>query len=426
MHRLAVLLALIPAFAACHRHECSGGSCPRPFPEDEHIFPDQPAPMILVHITTDLPPTAVAIRSPQGAWAAATPVDATDFTAVAHGPYLVAVQCADQDGTTFSTSIEARGPNDPSDITAYCVTTPYSPPNEHVATGTMVQPGQITFADGYATSTTASWTFQLQAPTGSFDLLAQDDSSISIRRAVAITGDTALPTIDLAHEGVQLARAGFSITNAMPGETQQAVVDLENASLDFARLYDGPAASGVVAPQSILTANDDQSASLRGVAGTRYRALRKPFRAGDNPAFTLPPPTDLALSLQNGQLEAGWSHLLPAFETLSIYATSYTTTTNTFLDAEITQDFTDATAGTLLFDTAGIPGYDASHGVDFASGYQRGVLLQHVDGDQVSSEWFDESPNGFTSRTQPPRRLVRGTSSRETAGAGPRAPRMQP
>lgn len=418
---LRVAIAVLCLAACTRRTGCpeKGRCAARPDGSiDAPQLPDDERPLLGIHVTTDVPPELVAYKVMGGPWQEAAQTSPTSYTAWVYGSYMVAVQCADASGV-YQTWMEARTLDDSPDITKICaVSTSVTPPPDHVVTGTMVQPGEITFADGYDASTTPSWTFHVPAPNGAFDLLAKSETAIAIRRGIAVSGDAALtPAIDLSQEGAALVGTSLSATNAMPGETLTANVNITNATLDYPSIYSGAAASALVAPESVLVATDQQLITLRANVGTRYRAFRKPFRVGEDPTVTLPAPVDVSLAIDAGQLVVSWNHLLPRFDLFEVYGSSSTSSTYSGLDLVISESFADR-VNQVVLDTA-IPGYDTAQGVDFSSMYARGMWIQDVEGDHYSAEWFDETPDGFTARTTPPRQLARDTWNPGTAGADP-------
>ncbi len=348
-----------------------------------------------INITTDVPPGLVAFREgATGPWQAATMKTSTTFEADVHGPYVVAAQCTDHTATNFSTTELAQTPDDPHDVMMYCDSTAVGPTAWGV-TGQMVQPGDVWFDGLDDSSATASWSYNLGADTGTYDLMAVTATDIAFRRALDVHADLVVtPAIDMTHEGAALVATAFSVTNAVPGESIVAYVNLDNATLFDAQIYRGPLATALVAPDSQLVATDKQSASMQATVGVQSRALRQPFHAGDNAAYTLPPQSDLALAVQSGQLVASWTTLLPDFDTFSVYASGYTNTTSTFLDLEMTPAFATATHATQLVLDTDIPGYKTAQGIDYSGPYVRSTYVQKVANNVVTTTWSDENLNG--------------------------------
>jgi hypothetical protein len=138
-----------------------------------------------------------------------------------------------------------------------------------------------------------------------------------------VTSDVTLsPPIDVNAEGVPLASVAFTIPNAAPNATLQAAVRIEQASATFpGPMYLGPAATARAIPDAVLTADDNQTASLREILDTTgdgftretVRSLRKPFHVGDPTAFTMPGPIVGTQWSMNGigELAVGWNALPP-------------------------------------------------------------------------------------------------------------------
>ncbi len=352
-----------------------------------------------ITITTDIAPGLVAFREgATGPWQAATMKSATTFEANVHGPYVLAVQCADVNTvvqqTTYSTLELAQTPDDPHDVTLTCGVT-YRTMFWNV-TGQMVQAGKVYSEIFPDMSTTPNWSYAFFTDPGTWDLMAITATDIAFRRALDIHADLVVaPAIDMTQEGTPLVATAFSVTNAAANESLFADVDINNATMSYAQVYGGPLATAMVAPDSVLTAGDQQSASMQATVGINTRALRRPFHAGDNAEYTLPPQSDLALSFQSGQLVATWTTLLPDFDLFDVYASAFTTMTNTNFDLEMTPAFEAATHATQLVLDTNIPGYNAAQGIDFMGSFEGSAVVQRVANDVVettsSGEMFGPS-----------------------------------
>ncbi len=234
-----------------------------------------PADAIVIH--TELPPIVVAFRAgTTGPWQAATPLTATTFEAKPHGPFVVAVQCADAEGDLYQTIELARTLDDPHEIDIACDLAG-APAQPFAVTGRLVQPGQVWFATGDDTSSTGNWTYSFSAATGTYDLVAVSATAIAVRRGLDVHGDTGVaPEIDLTHEGAPLVPAALAVTNASQAESVLAVVDFDDAAL-HAQLYYGAPAAAMVAPDAVLLPTDRQTASVIANDGIHWRSLRRGF-----------------------------------------------------------------------------------------------------------------------------------------------------
>lgn len=335
---------------------------------------------VTVTITSPVAPALVAFRDGFDAdWQPATPTSNSTFEVVVHGPYIVAVVCTGtgSDGVSrTSTAHTAQTPDDPRQITG-CVATPPT----HKVTGHMVQAGAIQLGEAGARSTVADWNFEIAVPDGTFDLVATTDQAVMFRRGVAVKGDLAIaPAIDVASGGTALVPVAFSAPNAAPDETLSVSVGLLGPTDPAlpARVYLGPLATARAVPSAGLLATDTQSASVRAAkGGTALRALRRPFRVGNDTAFVLPPPLGVTWSTDGGLLAVGWS-VLPDHDVLSVFAAGTAVGGRMQVDYEVAMSarFLTATAITKFAIDTDIPGFQKAWTIDLAAGYSRDATVQ--------------------------------------------------
>jgi hypothetical protein len=352
-----------------------------PATSDAPTTSDSSGSAITITITSDRAPALVAFRDGvAGPWQAATMRTPTTFEAEVHGPYVVTVVCEDLTIGETDTFQLARTPEDARDLVQPCdlVLVP-----RYAVTGHMVQAGSVQLGTSTRTSTAADWDFTLDARSGTSDLLATTFDRMVLRRGIAVTGNTAVtPAIDVLQEGTLLAGAAFTVTNAAPNELLSASVSLDRPSpATSLTVYRGPIGTAKVAPNSVLTATDTQSASVQGVLDRVSRALRRPFQVGGNTTYTLPAAlSGVEWAIANGDLGVSWSSV-PAFDTFLVatnkavammpYQRHVLSLSPRFFEA------TGATGATL--DTA-IPGYQPEWRVAFTAGYFRQLVAQRVTG----------------------------------------------
>jgi hypothetical protein len=335
-----------------------------------------------IHITSEFPPALVVFREGlRGRWRAARQITATTFEAKVHGPYVVTVVCAEQpifvDFNETLTWQVARTLDDSHEL-SFCDLLP----TQHTVTGHMVQPGFVTMGDNNDRSTVPDWDFSIPVPTGSFDLIATSADAISVRRSVPVVGDaTVTPAVDLSQEGTALVDVAFSATNATPDETTQVSVGLFTPTTRFpARVFLGPLDAARAAPDAALIATDSQSASVRAFTDTAFRALRRPFRVGDNTVYTLPPPLGpVTWNVVNGEISLHWT-TLPPFTLFTAFiggSALFPLTPPTYL-LDLSPRFIAATRIRDFHIDTDIPGFQPQWRVDFADFYSRGLTVQNI------------------------------------------------
>jgi hypothetical protein len=350
----------------------------------DDVQPD--AATTTINITTDVAPALVAFRDGSGGWRPATAKTATSFAAEVASDYVVAVAC--DRGGLHQTSQRARAVGDSHDLMVSCALP--QQPVQHTVTGHMVQAGKLHFGGSFDQSTAADWDFHVVAPTGSADLMAITATGIALRHGIAVSGDLVVtPPVDVVNEGAPLADVSFSATNALPTETLSSSIVIDTASLSKAIVYLGPPATAKIAPDAVLVPTDKQIASVFGTDGARSRALRRPFRVGDDAAFELPAPITAQFMVDQGQLGVGWS-TLPAFDTFQISADNG----KNFYDLDASPAFVEASGvGPVAIDTD-IPGLEPSWKIDLSAPYDRSVVIQNTANDVVTFVMLFESLNG--------------------------------
>jgi hypothetical protein len=333
-------------------------------------------------------------------WQPATSVSAASYQAAVHGPYLVTIVCAS--GDQRNTVQLGRTLDDPRDLGTLCAPAA-SPAGAHKVTGQMAQAGQVAFAHQLASGTSSNWGFQFSVPGGSFDLLAATADALVVRRAVAVHADMAVPAVDAAADGTPLASAAFSVTSAAQDRTEQleASVALATGAAGPIELYRGPIDQARIAPQSILVTADNQTVEIRatapataGATMTAARALRRPFRAGGDTAFALPPSLGTVQWDARTDLTATWA----AQAGLGSLIASGTGTSADGLSlascqVDLSESFLAATAATTATCDTNLSGYKPEFKIDFTRAYTRQVVFQHAQADTVATVAETESVN---------------------------------
>lgn len=385
---LSLTLLLSSALAGC----IEDGAPPPDMPDapDTPDAPDAPAPATTILIELDEAPALVAFRDGlDGAWRAAATTSARTFEAEVHGPYVVAVVCEDPARGDVSMTQGALTTDDEHVIRMACGT---PAPPAHSVTGHMVQAGSVHIGSAARRSPNPGWSFTLAAGTGLVDLVAVSADRIA-RRAVAVDGDLALATpIDLDQEGQPLLGVELTATNATPAESLVASVGLRTAaSTALIPVYRGPLAGARIAPDAALAATDAQSISVQATDGPRFRALRRPFRAGGASAFTLPPPIAGAqIELERDRLVGRWT-ALPPFDYFHLYAANVPTDETASISHYVMMSprFAAATGRSQIELDTDLPGMKPAWRLDFTRAHWRGLFVQRQSS-EIATSTLDE------------------------------------
>ena len=361
---------------------------------------DEGASPVTVGITTDITPPLVAFRDGvDGEWQLATQVSPTRFEAKVTGPYFFAVVCEQMFGD-ISLLQWGRTPDDEREENIKCDARPTV---GHIVTGRMAQPGQLRLGNGMASSSFPDWVFSIFTPPGTYDLMARTDDRILLRRGVAITGDLALtPPLDVFQGGAALTSVAFTATNAEPFETVAASVRLELAPgiLPYS-IYRGSVATARVVPSSVLAATDTQIVSVQATAGYGFRAQLRPFRVGDETAFTLPDPiVGVQWEVADSGISASWTSV-PELDVLSVLVGGMppgSTRYHNFL-LELSPRFLAETGVTRATVDLALPGFKPEWKVDFGRQYSRDLSAQRTVDGVIETSSFDEivNPGGVRS-----------------------------
>ncbi|HEY6179751.1 MAG TPA: hypothetical protein VIX73_35090 [Kofleriaceae bacterium] len=353
-------------------------------------LPDSGAPPLTVHVTSAQAPVLFAYRDGLDArWQMVTPGTSVDVTV--RQAYTVAVVCQEPDAwRTWQFAGYASMVSD-TKVTTPCA----AAPARHKVTGRAARAGAVTFADASAQSTVDDWSFELAVPAGTYDLIATGsgatDQRIAVRRGIAVTGDLALASpIDVDSEGVALAPVALVADAPLPApgdESLRAVVALRTPGSPVpAQIYDGLAASAVVAPQAVLIADDVQTATLEAVkvdatGNVAVRGLRRSFRFGDAGTFTLPSGiTDPVWRVDASQPSVALPQfLIDSIDLLQVVATGASSDgKSATYELDMSQTFLAATGGVAhaTLDTM-LPGYQATWRIDFTKAYSLSAGWSH-------------------------------------------------
>jgi hypothetical protein len=367
-----------------------------------------------VKLTFDglITPSLVAVRDGlTGGWRraeAGSPKTALlslmEFQAKVADRYVVAYVCEDPATRSVSVYEEGRTLED-GDFASSCDFA--TGPQVGRVSGSMQQAGAVALGQTSARSSSDGWSFDLGSPAGTFDLVASSVDRVAIRRAIKVAGDVALSSkLDLALEGTALAPLAFTATNATMTENVVADIRLSTSSTFSAGIYRGAAGAARIVPGSILAANDRQTASIRGIDGGKFRALRRPVNAMTNTVFTLPQPIGEKFALENGRFVVTWGSLLPSLSYLAIDAQNFSdgqTGLQVYHSFDVTPAFVQAASLARLTLDIDLPDFKPEWRIDFTREYYRDIFVQSFANGEIATIQNSEYLNAPTVAPTPGR-----------------------
>lgn len=325
-------------------------------------------------IDTGRPPALVAFRHEASAeWQILSGADpaASTFEVTADGPYRVVIACESAyHWAAVDLAQYARTPADEATLEHRCPSAAYP----FRVRGQVVHPGQVSVGDDYLAHTDPTWSFELMAAAGRFDVVMTSGDfnlgfdRIAIRRDVELAADAQLGSIDLAQlTSHAMVPTTFSATN-LDGETKSSRVLLHTggtvAFLQDSRIDQEAMWRTRLAPEAALSPSDRQTVELTAIEVSgertkRRRSISRDLRAGAPTQVTLPDPVGpVTFEVVGDRVTATWS-MLPAHDEVSLRCesavangmqrwTHATTLSRAFLQA------TGATS--IVLELAGIPG----------------------------------------------------------------------
>lgn len=325
---------------------------------------------VKIQIATERAPLLLKFRDGNGAWQDATAIDANNYEARVHGPYLVQAVCeqlivapnrSHPHAFEYLTWEVGRTPRDARTLHAPC-----DQPAQNGVAGPMAQAGTVRLGDFDTSSSATSWMAILYPAGGVRDLIATTDAGILIRRGVALqaTGENPLlAPIDVAQDGAAFATQTFTATNASPGDVLTATVRLTTPSTrNDAPIYVGGLAGAKVAPSSVLLSTDAQTAEVSASNGAQSRSVLRPYAASAT-SFALPDPIEgVAWSVVDGQQAVAWS-ALPSFDEVAASIDGRANDSDRYYAVHrlnLSRRYVEATAATQAMFHTDAPGYDAA------------------------------------------------------------------
>jgi hypothetical protein len=284
-------------------------------------------------------------------------------------------------------------------------------PTTYAVTGQMQQAGTVIVDGVTKTSNTAAWTFSLDVPMGTHDLIAFDALHMQITRDLAINAAVALPTIDLAANGTVYTDATLTFAGLVTGDTvqTQSVLYTQN---DYIQLSQTTNNTAVLAPAALLDQNDftDLYASVTNTAARTFRSVSAYNSTATS--FTLPPVLTGITFGTTIPATAQWA-TLPALSTVLLEADAFTNTSFTMQRVTATQAWLTKAGATSLAFESDATNYDPAWNVDPATG----SLFFEVETDsQLAS-----SVSGVESSPQSAQLMARSTARVQQAARRARA-----
>lgn len=362
-----------------------------------------------VTIETVDPPALVAFR-PEGRteWQSLAVAGKASFGFEVTGPYELVIVCDDLAGFVDVEHF-ARTPEDAASIEYTCesLATPFA------VRGTMVQPGELAFDSSSTESASPNWSFQLSTSDGAHDLIMRSaDGRIGMRRAIQITADRQLGTIDLAQETLAaMVPTAFTATNLRPTESRSSASYLETEG-SFLFLHIGSGWDMDIAPQSVLEPTDHQSIGITAGEPTggpnaqrKSRSIRRDVRVGDPTAVTLPEPLGpVTFEAAADRLAATWS-TLPEHDGLRLTHYSYSDdlVQTWYYSTFATRAFVDATgARSIALDFRDVPGFKSEWRHDPAHEQSRQLsAVRDLSPSETATSTVSESIEPVTARPAP-------------------------
>lgn len=345
-------------------------------------------PLTRITISADVAPALVAVREGvNGPWRTPTQVTPQTFHARVLGPFTVLAVCPDP-VSPFFVQMFSRTPQDGPLVEVFCGFP--DPGQDRQVSGSMVQPGSISFNDRRVSSTSPGWSFQTSTPAGTYDLVASSADRVAVRRNIAVSNNLTLPTIDLALEGTPLLPNPITLTNPVPGEQSEAVVFLMTPGTQpQAQISRGLPGAAKIAPDSVLAAGEDQEVSVRSTFADEttsiLRSTRRPIHSGGNSTFSL---RQLFTNLQyvidgRGELVARWGARAP----IDFLSFTISDAEGRILWLDATSRYLEATRARQLSFAINAPGFRPEWKVDVTTSYYfRDVFASSTTGATVPGE----------------------------------------
>jgi hypothetical protein len=335
--------------------------------------PDEEGSKVTI-TTSGNPPMFMAYRDDGGDWADVVEVDVGVYEIAVEGQYEVVTVCGS--GSRPRTTLARFTLEEGSEQRVSCIL--YTDDPLYNVTGQMLQPGSV-FMGSLASSTTASWTFDLDVTAGAHDLVAYDGQKILFQRDLDIQADTATDPVDLA-AGAAFVSKAFTFEGTRSDDTVALETDLVTANEVV--YLPGSATTAKVVPDELLADNDIQMVLATASNGTARRTIEV------SAAGAVPSTLTFAPRLAGVTLEprgAKWASMPTGGVGYSQYTPAEAAGGERRLSLVVSKGWRDANlaslvvTGELEIDLA-IPGYDDAWKIDDTNHYATLSVVDAVDG----------------------------------------------
>lgn len=350
-----------------------------------------PGPNVVTIDVTDETTDVMYRLDGAGPWGLADKLSPTQYQLHVTNAYEVAVACGlEWNGHTV---LHARTFADGDSDFLYCTADPVAaaPPPMFEVTGQMMQPGLVTLDLDIDSSSIGPWTYSMNVPEGTYDLIALDSSNrMAIRRNVAITEPTTLPSLDTLDEGTLLEDRPFAVLTPVIGETVDIATLLLTAGGFMA--IEGTASLVHVVPASLLLSSDTQYFDVQATTTSTRRYVDT--LVGTQSSVQLMPPltkTTFIYSVPDNNALRGTFTDLPTYTSIDISMYDYRSSQR----ASFTKSWFE-TMARHYFQLDLPPDFDPTWRVSLHPDYYRYVYVNNDDATTLrTTARFDDVTNVF-------------------------------
>jgi hypothetical protein len=202
-----------------------------------------------------------------------------------------------------------------------------------VVSGTVVQPAQVTLGSycEVPPGSTGSWTYAINSPPGTEDLLVSDGVDIAVMRSLALPGSTTLPAIDLttagqpfASQSVTVRNTGIDVSDDVPVNSQLTLYTAHGGAVVATGDNETPGVSHAVPlmPSALLDQTDVQelAVSVQDTSGaTRSGWTSSPTKVSEMTLIAIPGAT---ATFGAGGVSAAWQGSLGGIDWVNLSSQS--------------------------------------------------------------------------------------------------------
>ena len=319
-------------------------------------------------------------------------------------------------GASFDAELQAATYADGASQFGFCFADGGAAPSTVPVTGQMAQAGIISMYDR-ATSSTPSWSFTLNVPPGTHDLVAVGvDNRMLIRRNLQITAATTESLIDVDANGTAMTSVPLTV-NGLGSDTLSTELDLL-LSNDLT-LIDGTSTMLEAPPASLLLPTDSEFLSLAASTSSTTRTAFTSFTGAETTFTLMPALSGVTFDASSGALKASWA-TLPSYTNLDMYLAASAAGAFSTERVSVSKSWLMATGATSIAFDQMPPGYDASWKIDLSGPYVRGFEARDESGSILYGTSYLEAVNGASARQVQAKqraRLLRASVARRRVAA---------